>query len=100
MSTAPRLNLAHALVTVCEDVFFAITATGRLDGDFLRALAKRRGPTIAAAARTVPAPGMESWEEWLLPLCTAVAPLGPPHWLPMGEVVTELSLEHGARGMR
>lgn len=100
MSTAARLNLIPALVMLCDDAFFAITASGRLDGDLLRALAKRRAPTIAAAARAVPSPGMESWEEWLLPLCAAIAPLGPPHWLPMGDVVNELSLEHGARGMR
>ncbi len=93
-------RLAPTLVTLCEDAFFAIAGAARLDRELLHAMAKRRGAALASAFQGAPPPGIESWEAWVLPLCTALAPLAPPRWLPMADVVDELSLEKGARGMR
>ncbi|MEP7123167.1 MAG: hypothetical protein ABJE95_19720 [Byssovorax sp.] len=102
MSTElPPLNPLIALVTLCEDVFFGITAIGRLDLDLLRALAARRAAAHRAAALGSPGPALTEWEPWLLTLCAATAPIAPPRWMPMAEVVEAgLSLEHGARGVR
>lgn len=92
--------LTPLLVTLCEDVLFVITATARLDREMLHGFSKRRAPALGAAAQGQPPPGTEQWEGWLLPLCRAIAPLAPPRWMPMADVVDELSLEKGARGMR
>lgn len=81
------------LAAMCDQIFFAITASRRLDKDELEALFKRH----AIVAPEV----MDHWEPWLLGLCASIAPIAPPHWMPMaGAVEAGLSLEHGARGLR
>lgn len=101
MSAAPSLNPLVTLVTLCEDAFFGVTASGRLDLEELRALAARRASTYRAAALGAPGPSMAEWEPWLLALCVASAPIAPPRWMPMAEVIQAgLSLELGARGVR
>lgn len=95
------LNPLVTLVTLCEDAFFGITATGRLDLEMLKALAARRSAAHRAAALGSPGPALADWEPWLLSLCAATAPIAPPRWMPMAEVVEAgLSLELGARGVR
>jgi hypothetical protein len=97
----PNVCLVHALRTLCDDTFFAITATARLDGDVLRALARRRAPAIQAAARGAPPELLGQWDTWIERLSAAIAPIQPPRWLAMAGVVDEgLSLEGGARGVR
>jgi hypothetical protein len=94
-------DLAAALSLLCEDAFFAIAGSGRLDPDVLRALSGRRAPALAAAAGGAPRPGLDAWEPWVLALATALAPIAPPRWIPMADAVEAgLSLEHGARGLR
>ena len=100
-ATAPVVDLAAALSLLCEDAFFAIAGAARLDADMLRSLASRRAIVIAGAARGVPTPGIDAWEPWVLALSTALAPISPPRWIPLADaVVSGLSLEHGARGLR
>lgn len=99
--TAPPPHLVHALVASCEDAFFALTAKGALDLEALGALSKRRQAMRAATSGDgAPAAGMSAWDAWLVGLCAAIAPIAPPRWLPMAELVDALSLEHGARGVR
>jgi hypothetical protein len=101
MLPQPRPNLLAAHMTLCEDAFFAIIAAERLDVDMLRALALRRAKVTESAARGGAEPRMDAGEAWILPLCVAIAPIAPPHWMPMADTIAEgLSLEHGARGMR
>jgi hypothetical protein len=102
MSTElPPLNSLVTLVTLCEDAFFGVTASGRLDLEALRALAARRAGAYRAAALGAPGPTLADWEPWLIALCAAIAPITPPRWMPMAEVVhAGLSLELGARGVR
>ncbi len=101
MAPPPNVCLVHALRTLCDDSFFAITATARLDGDVLRGLARRRAPTLQAAARGAPPELLTQWDIWVERLSVAIAPIQPPRWLAMAGVVDEgLSLEHGARGVR
>jgi hypothetical protein len=99
--TAPRTNAAAALVTLCEDAFFAIAGAAKLDLDQLRALAARRAVALRVAALGTPGPTLAAWDAWVHELCIAIAPIAPPRWLPMGDAVAAgLSLEHGARGVR
>lgn len=93
MSTAASASAPMPLAVLCDEVFFAITASRRLDPGELRALFERRS--------IVPPEVMAHWEPWLLGLCAAIAPIAPPHWLPMARVIDAgVSLEHGARGVR
>ncbi len=101
MAPPSRPSLSNALVVLCEDAFFAITATRHLSADNLRALARRRAPVVAGLGPDVRGGFMGSWETWITSLCTAIAPIAPPKWMPMADAVEQgLSLEHGARGVR
>jgi hypothetical protein len=93
-------NIESALVTVVDDAFFSVTASTRLDPEALAALGRRRAGAIVTALRNAAPQGLDLGEPWLLPLCAAIAPIAPPWWLPMAQVVSDLSLEHGARGVR
>jgi hypothetical protein len=93
-------NLESALVTVVDDAFFGVTASSRLDTEELAALGRRRAGAVVVALRNAQPQSLDLGEGWLLPLCAAIAPIVPPWWLPMAQVVTGLSLEHGARGVR
>jgi hypothetical protein len=97
----PPLDLAAALSILCEDAFFAVAGSARLDPEMLRALSARRVGAIVGAARGARPPGLDSWEPWVLALAAALAPIAPPRWIPVADAVKEgLSLEHGARGLR
>jgi len=101
MAPPARPSLSNALTVLCEDAFFAITAGHRLDTDSLRALARRRAPTVAGLGPDLRGGLMGAWEQWVTSLCSAIAPIAPPRWMPMADaVVLGLSLEHGARGVR
>lgn len=100
--TAPSLpSLVFTLLTLCDDAFFAVASTARLDLDVLRALSKRRSAALIAVARGAPPEEISQGDPWLIRLAAAIAPIAPPRWLPMANLIEDgLSLEHGARGMR
>jgi hypothetical protein len=98
---APPLDMATTLAVLCEDALFAVTGAGKLDFEALRALAGRRSAALAATAKGLPGPRMKDWDAWIHGLVAALAPIAPPRWVPMAEVIQGgLSLEHGARGVR
>jgi len=89
------------LLTACDDAFFATAAAARLDPEALRALARRRAPALEAVARGAPPEQAGQGDAWVVRLCAAIAPIAPPRWMPMADLIEEgLSLEHGARGVR
>lgn len=97
----PKPDLAAALAHLCEDAFFTVAGSARLDLDALRALAGKRAPVLVGAARGVPAPGLDAWDPFILGLCGVLAPIAPPRWVPLADAIEGgLSLEHGARGVR
>lgn len=101
MALPSRPSLSNALVVLCEDVFFAITAAHVLSIDTLRALARRRAPVVASLLPEMTAGLMGTWEPWVTSLSAAIAPIAPPRWMPMADAVEMgLSLQHGARGVR
>jgi tellurite resistance protein len=101
MAAAPRPELVRALAALTEDALFAIAAAGGDDEDVIRGLAKRRSDHYAAVLRGERSPGVAPWRTWMTALCVAIAPICPPRWMPMSDVVRRgLSLEGGARGVR
>lgn len=102
MARAPeRPGLVEALSALTEDAIFGLAAGSRADVERLRALAKRRAGAYEAAARGEARLGLASFARWVPELCAAIAPVHPPDWMPMAEVVANgLSLEGGARGVR
>ncbi|TKD10185.1 hypothetical protein [Polyangium fumosum] len=101
MALPPNICLVNAARSLCDDVFFAIASTARLDDGTLRALAKRRAPVLQAAARGAPGEHLGAWDTWLVRMTVAMAPIQPLRWLAMADVIDEgISLEGGARGVR
>lgn len=101
VASSPNECLANTHLTLCDDAFFLVASTARLDDDLLRDFAKRRSTVLQAVARGAPSEHMGPWDSWLLKMSAAIAPLSPPRWLAMADVIDEgVSLEHGARGVR
>jgi len=101
VASSPNECLANTYLNLCDDAFFLVASTARLDGDLLRDFVQRRSSVLQAVARGAPSEHMGSWDSWLLKMSAAIAPLVPPRWLAMADVIDEgVSLEHGARGMR
>jgi hypothetical protein len=97
----PKPDLSGVLSLLCEDAFFTITGAARFDVEMLRAVASKRAPALVGAARGAPSPGLDAWEPWILALCTVLAPIAPPRWVPLADAVEGgLSLVYGARGVR
>lgn len=101
MASSPNGCLANFHLNLCDDAFFLVASTARLDDDMLRDFSKRRSSVLQAVARGAPAEHIGAWDSWLLKMSVAIAPLAPPRWLAMADVIEDgVSLEHGARGMR
>src|SRR5882672_5857094 len=85
-----------------EDALFVLSSGPREAKDALEGLLQRRGPAYTAAAQGQPHTRMTAqFDSWLLEMARALAPVSPPAWVPMMEVVREkVTLEIGARGLR
>jgi tellurite resistance protein len=85
-----------------EDAIFVLASGARDPKDGLDGLVHRRGPAYAAAVQGRPHTRMTSqFDAWLVDMVRAMAPVSPPAWVPMMEVVREkVTLEIGARGLR
>jgi tellurite resistance protein len=95
--------LSRLVGALAEDAIFALAGAAEGDGlSVLPALARRRAETYAAIARGErPARMIDAFDKWLVELARAMAPLAPPVWMPMGDVIAEkVTLEVGARGLR
>jgi tellurite resistance protein len=95
-------SLSRLVGVLAEDAIFALA--GSADGGFaiLASLARRRADAYAACIRGDRVPRMvEAFDAWVIEMARAIAPLAPPVWMPMGDVVAEgVTLEIGARGLR
>jgi hypothetical protein len=101
VASSPNECLANTYLTLCDDAFFVVASTARLDDDTLREFSQRRSSVLQSIARGASCEHMGPWESWLEHMSTAIAPVAPPRWLAMTDVIDEgVSLEHGARGMR
>lgn len=94
-------GLAGALRVITEDALFLLAGSLRAEVEDLRALARRRSPLYQEVARGASRTRPDAFAPWVQELCVAVAPVAPPSWMPMAEVIDGgVSLERGARGLR
>jgi hypothetical protein len=92
--------LGTLVTTLAEDAIFGLSCgggAGVLDG-----LGKRRGEGYAAVLAGHRLNTMSNeFDHWVVELTRAMAPIYPPAWMPMSEVIREkVTLEAGARGIR
>jgi hypothetical protein len=94
-----REYLVNLLRCVCQDAMFALASSHEVVEDELNAISKRRTPFYDAVGKGA-AVDIDEWRTWTVAMCAVVAPVHPPVWLPMNELVQWVSLEAGARGVR
>jgi DnaJ-domain-containing protein 1 len=103
-AATPDASHLHDLVaTLAEDTIFVLAGDlGAISSPPFDALAKRRADVYAAVLSGQPHASMLStFDAWLVDLSRAMAPISPPDWLPMGQLVkANVTLEAGARGLR
>jgi hypothetical protein len=105
---APEVDPAQAALSklvamTCEEAIFGLSAALGNAHDALEDLVKRRKDAHQAAlAGQVHVPRMiDSFDGWVVEMSRAIAPICPPSWMPMSEVLAEkVTLEVGARGIR
>jgi tellurite resistance protein len=100
-SCPPQIELVHGLAAVTEDALFAVAAAGEDDEDVLSGLGKRRGDVYENVIRGKERVHITTYREWMMGLAAAIAPVRPPRWMPMAELVSSgITVEGGARGVR
>jgi hypothetical protein len=94
--------LERLLGVLCGDAIFVLASGGHDTKDDLDSLLQRRSQAYAAAVQGRPHTRMTTqYEGWVVDMARAMAPVSPPAWLPMMDVVREkITLEIGARGIR
>lgn len=92
--------LGRLVSTLAEDAIFGLSCGGGTD--VLDGLGKRRGEAYSAVLAGHRLNTMSTeLDNWVVELTRAVAPIHPPSWMPMAEVIREkVTLEAGARGLR
>lgn len=100
MVDAKTAALGRLVSTLAEDAIFGL-ATGGGAG-ILEALARRRGEAYQAVLAGHRLNTMsQELDHWLVEMIRAAAPIYPPSWMPMGDVLREkVTLEAGPRGLR
>jgi tellurite resistance protein len=85
-----------------EDAIFVLSSGARDAKDSLDGLLQRRGYAYTAAVQGQPHSRMTTqFDGWVVEMVRAMAPVAPPPWVPMMDVVREkVTLEIGARGLR
>jgi len=94
--------LLRLVAAACEECIFGLSAALGNAHDALEDLVKRRAAAHALVRIGQRTPRMlESFDPWVVEMARAMAPICPPSWLPMAEVLAEkVTLEVGARGLR
>ncbi|MFO0667308.1 MAG: hypothetical protein U0174_25380 [Polyangiaceae bacterium] len=94
------MSLSRLVSHLSADAIFALAAGGGLES--LEGFGKRRGEAYVAVLSGTPVHTLlESIDGWIVESARAIAPIAPPVFLPMSEVLREkVTLEVGARGLR
>jgi hypothetical protein len=101
MPPTAEADLVEALQAATEDALFGVAAAGEDDEDVLVGLGKRRASVYEDVVRGKPRVSTSSYREWMTGLAAAIAPVCPPTWLPMADLVKSgVTVEGGARGVR
>jgi hypothetical protein len=92
--------LGRLVGTLAEDAMFALSTGGGTD--VLEGLGRRRGEAYSAVIAGHRLNTMSGeLDNWIVEMTRAVAPICPPSWMPMADVIREkVTLEVGARGLR
>jgi tellurite resistance protein len=92
--------LSTLITTLMEDALFVLAAGGGIAS--LEPTAKRRADAYNAVLGGHKLYRLtDGFDHWLVEMTRALAPICPPVWMPMHEVVREkVTLEVGARGLR
>jgi tellurite resistance protein len=97
----PEGLLVQGLEAVAEDALFAVAAAGEDDENVFLGLGKRRADLYERVVRGQSRILTTSYRDWTTSLAAAIAPVRPPLWMPMAELVRQgVTVEGGARGMR
>ncbi len=101
---ATRITAALTGLTalLAEDAIFVLGAGVRDLKEALEGMLQRRAASYAAAVEGKPHTRMTgAFDAWYVDMVRALAPISPPAWVPMMDVVREkVTLEIGARGLR
>jgi len=101
MSFAADRELVEGLEVVAEDALFGVAAAGEDDEDVLMGLGKRRAQIYEEVLRGSHREPITNYRQWMTELTAALAPVCPPAWMPMAELVDSgVTVEGGARGVR
>src|SRR5437868_10744936 len=101
MSSPADVELIDALETITEDALFGVAAAGEDDEDVLIGLGKRRAQLYEDVVKNHDRVPISSFRNWMTELTAALAPVCPPAWMPMAELVKSgITVEGGARGVR
>ena len=99
----PVADALNRLVAItAEEAIFGLSAALGNSHDALEDLVKRRKDSHQLALNGQRVPRMlDSFDAWVVEMSRAMAPICPPSWMPMSEVLAEkVTLEVGARGLR
>src|SRR5258705_13876021 len=101
MSSPADAELVAALETVAEDALFGVAAAGEDDEDVLVGLGRRRAQVYENVIRDKEDVPISNFRAGMTELTAALAPVCPPAWMPMAELVKRgITVEGGARGVR
>jgi hypothetical protein len=94
--------LDRLVAVLGEDALYVLASGARDPKDALDGILMRRGYAYTAAVQGQPHTRMTTqFDAWTVEMARALAPVAPPVWVPMMEVVREkVTLEIGARGLR
>ena len=97
----PTEALSRLTSTLAEDAIFAVASSLTVSRDILDSAIKRRGDAHTASFQKQPVAQMTELDAWTIEMTRVMAPIAPPVWLPMADVLREkVTLEVGARGLR
>jgi len=97
----PQTRTRPPSITAEEAIFGLSAALGNAH-DALEDLVKRRKDShqLSLSGQRVPRM-IDAFDAWVVEMTRAMAPICPPSWMPMAEVLAEkVTLEVGARGLR
>ncbi|WP_394844354.1 TerB family tellurite resistance protein [Pendulispora brunnea] len=102
MTDPATFALTQLVPVLAEAAMFATIAAPGATRDAVEGILKRRHEAHVALAQGTSSPRMlESEDAWIVALTRAIAPIAPPVWLPMADVLKQkVTLEVGARGLR
>jgi tellurite resistance protein len=94
--------LDRLVAVLGEDAMYVLGSGARDPQEVLDAILVRRGYAYTAAVQGQAHTRMTTqFDGWVVEMARALAPVAPPVWVPMMEVVREkVTLEMGARGLR